>query len=92
MLIPRFGMMGAAWATVLSYAVMAALGFTISRRLFPIPFEGGRWLSTAAIAAALYGLSALCPSPFGARMAFELALVAAYPLILLATGVRRREV
>jgi O-antigen/teichoic acid export membrane protein len=92
MLIPRFGMIGAAWATVLSYAVMAALGFTISRRLFPIPFEGGRWLSTAAIAAALYGLSALSPSPFGARMAFELALVAAYPLIILATGVRRREV
>jgi O-antigen/teichoic acid export membrane protein len=92
MLIPRLGMTGAAWATVLSYAVMAALGFTISRRLFPIPFEGGRWLSAAAIAAALYGLSALSPPSFAARVAFELALVAAYPLILLATGVLRREV
>ncbi|PYQ05662.1 MAG: hypothetical protein DMF83_14765 [Acidobacteria bacterium] len=92
MLIPRLGMTGAAWATVLSYAVMAALGFTISRRLFPIPFEGGRWLSAAVIAAALYGLSALSPPSLGARVAFELALVAAYPLILLATGVLRREV
>jgi O-antigen/teichoic acid export membrane protein len=92
MLIPRFGMMGAAWATVLSYAVMAALGFTISRRLFPIPFEGGRWLAAAAIAASLYGLSGLSPAPFAARIALELALVAAYPLILAATGVLRREV
>jgi O-antigen/teichoic acid export membrane protein len=92
MLIPRFGMMGAAWATVLSYAVMTALGFTISRRLFPIPFEGGRWVAAAAIGAALYGLSALSPAPFAARMALELGLVAAYPLILAATGVLRREV
>jgi O-antigen/teichoic acid export membrane protein len=92
MLIPRFGMMGAAWATVLSYAVMAALGFTISRRLFPIPFEGGRWLAAAAIAAALYAFSALSPAAFAARVALELGLVAAYPLILAATGVLRREV
>jgi O-antigen/teichoic acid export membrane protein len=91
-LIPHLGMMGAAWATVVSYAVMAALGFTISRRLFPIPFEGGRWLSAAATAAALYGISGLAPAPFAARMALELALVAAYPLILVATGFLRRDV
>jgi O-antigen/teichoic acid export membrane protein len=91
-LIPRLGMMGAAWATVLSYAVMAALGFTISRRLFPIPFEGGRWLSAAATAAALYGLSALAPASLATRLAFELALLAAYALIVVATAFRSREV
>lgn len=91
-LIPRFGMMGAAWATVLSYAVMAGLGFAISRRLFPIPFEGRRWLAAAAIAAALYGFSFFAPVSFGPRLAVELGLVVAYPLILLATGFLRREV
>jgi len=91
-LIPRLGMMGAAWATVLSYAVMAGLGFTISRRLFPIPFEGGRWLRAAALAASLYGLSWLAPASLAARVAFELALVAACPLILVATGFLTREV
>ena len=85
-LIPTLGMMGSAWATVLSYAVMAGLGFTISRRLFPIPFEGRRWLHAAAAAAALYALSRLAPAPFALRWAFELALVAAYPALLLATG------
>jgi hypothetical protein len=44
LLIPRFGMMGAAWATLASYAVMAAMGAVISQRLFPIPFERGRLL------------------------------------------------
>jgi O-antigen/teichoic acid export membrane protein len=91
-LIPRLGMMGAAWATVLSYAVMAFVGFVISRRLFPIPYETGRWLAAAAIAAALYGFSFFAPAAFAPRLAVELALVAAYPLILLATGFRGREV
>jgi len=91
-LIPRLGMMGAAWATVLSYAVMALAGFTISRRLFPIPLEGRRWLWPAAVAGGLYALSTLAPASAAARVAVELALVAAYPLILAATGFLRREV
>jgi O-antigen/teichoic acid export membrane protein len=91
-LIPRVGMMGAAWATVLSYAVMALLGFLISRRLFPIPFDGGRWLFAASLAAGLYAVSTLSPASFAARVAFEVALVAAYPIVLVGTGFLRREV
>jgi len=91
-LIPRLGMMGAAWATVLSYAVMAGSGFAISRRLFPIPFEGARWLSAAAIAGGLYAASTLVPAAGAARIALEVALVAAYPLILAATGFLRRGI
>jgi O-antigen/teichoic acid export membrane protein len=92
LLIPRLGMIGAAWATVLSYAVMAALGFTLSRRLFPIPFEGRRWLGAGALALVLYALSALAPASFPSRLAFETALVVAYPLVLVATGLRRRGI
>jgi len=90
-LIPRLGMMGAAWATVLSYAVMALVGFVISRRLFPIPYETGRWLVAAAIAAALYGFSFFAPASFAPRLAVEMALVGAYPLLLLATGYLRPD-
>ena len=91
-LIPRLGMMGAAWATVLSYAVMALVGFVISRRLFPIPYETDRWLAAAAIATGLYGFSFFAPASLAPRLALELALVGAYPLILLATGFLKREV
>jgi O-antigen/teichoic acid export membrane protein len=39
-LIPSFGIMGSAWATVAGYALMALLGAIISNKLYPIPV---RW-------------------------------------------------
>ena len=39
-LVPSYGVMAAAWATVAGYALMALLGATISRKLYPIPV---RW-------------------------------------------------
>jgi O-antigen/teichoic acid export membrane protein len=44
-LIPYFGIMGSAWATVAGYALMALLGAIISNRLYPIPV---RWPRIAA--------------------------------------------
>jgi len=44
-LIPSFGIMGSAWATVAGYALMALLGAVISNRLYPIPV---RWPRIAA--------------------------------------------
>lgn len=59
LLIPRFGAMGAAWATVFAYAVMALLGHAFSRRVFPIPFEGGRLLRITGAAGLAFALSTL---------------------------------
>lgn len=39
LLIPKIGMVGAAWATFLSYGVMAGALFGIGRRVYPIPYE-----------------------------------------------------
>jgi O-antigen/teichoic acid export membrane protein len=61
LLIPRWGMMGAAWATVYAYAVMAGLGFYFSRSVYPIPFEAGRLARLTAAAAATYALTLLAP-------------------------------
>ncbi len=41
-LVPSYGVMAAAWATVAGYALMALLGATISRRLYPIPVRWSR--------------------------------------------------
>jgi O-antigen/teichoic acid export membrane protein len=41
-LIPRFGILASAWATVAGYALMAFMGATISRKLYPIPIEWSR--------------------------------------------------
>ena len=48
-LVPRYGILAASWATVAGYALMAVLGATISRRLYPIPVQW--WRIAGAVAA-----------------------------------------
>lgn len=50
-LIPRFGMQGAAIATLLSFIVSVSLGYIFGKRVFPIPFPGKEVLKilTAAL-------------------------------------------
>jgi O-antigen/teichoic acid export membrane protein len=81
LMIPRWGMLGAAWATVAAYAVMAVLGFHFSQRLYPIPFEGGRLARLSIAAGVSFLLAQLVPVPAlaglstaaaGARMHFLL--------------------
>jgi O-antigen/teichoic acid export membrane protein len=80
-LIPRFGMMGAAWSTVLSYACMAALGYLLSRRLYPIPFEGARLLRISLAGAACYALALLSPAPLLLALTWKLFAVALFSLL-----------
>jgi O-antigen/teichoic acid export membrane protein len=62
-LIPHYGMLASAWATVAGYALMALLGASISKRLYPIPIQWTRILGAFAagiaffIAGALMGVS-----------------------------------
>jgi O-antigen/teichoic acid export membrane protein len=44
-LTPRYGMAAAAWATLLSYLVMAAALGRVSQGVYPVPYE---WLKLAA--------------------------------------------
>lgn len=85
-LIPRFGMMGAAWATVLAYAVMAGTGYLVSRRLFPIPFEAGRLARVSGAALFAFALSRLAPDPLLPALLAKSAAVLAFPAMLLLPG------
>lgn len=76
-LIPRFGMMGAAWATLASYAVMAGMGAVLSQRLYAIPFERSRLLAFAAGGCAVYALGRLAPAALPAALAWKAVLLAA---------------
>ena len=55
LLIPRFGIVGAAWANGAGYAVQAGLGYAFAQRFYPIAYEWGRLarVCAAAIAAAV---------------------------------------
>jgi len=80
LLIPHFGMMGAAWAAVLAYFAMTASLYVISQRLYPIAYE---WLRLGKIAVAVGGLFALgrfLTVPFYGRT----GLLVAFPVVLYA--------
>jgi len=49
-LIPRFGIVGAAWANGAGYGVQAAVGYAFSQRFYPIQYEWGRLLRVCAAA------------------------------------------
>jgi O-antigen/teichoic acid export membrane protein len=80
-LIPPYGIMGAAVATVAAYVVMF-LGMTwYAQRVFPVPYQWRRVLTAVAAAVVLLlGGKAL------GGLAVALALTLAYPLALLVLG------
>ena len=56
LLIPPLGMMGGALATLLAYIVMAAVMYIDVQKYYPVPYEWGRILRLALVAAGTYGL------------------------------------
>ena len=55
-LVPRIGMVGAAWSTVLSYGCIAVLSASIGRRYLPIPYQWGRLTAYLLLPLVIYGL------------------------------------
>ena len=52
--VPRFGIMGAAYATLAAYVAMAAAMFFFSQRVFPIRYERGRIGRVVLVVAGVY--------------------------------------
>lgn len=55
--IPNYGMMGAAWATLVSFAFMFLFMYIISHKLYPIKYEYSRICKVFLIAGIVYALS-----------------------------------
>jgi O-antigen/teichoic acid export membrane protein len=81
-LIPPFGMMGAAVATLAAYVALFAAMWLNSRRVYPVAYQWRRVLSVAAAGAGLTAVAWLLPE----SLPLAIALVVAYPLVLAALG------
>ena len=81
-LIPFYGMMGAAIATVAAYTVMFAGMAWWAQRIFPCPYQWRRVLTAAAAGIALASAGKLV----GAGVALSVGLILLYPLVLLPLG------
>lgn len=88
-LIPFYGIWGAAWATLGAYMVSAAGMYAVTRRIYPLRYEWKRVGMTVGSALAMF-LGAIITSAdltLGTAFLVRCAWIAAYPLVLLAIGV-----
>jgi O-antigen/teichoic acid export membrane protein len=85
-LIPRLGILGAAWATVAAYGVMAALGVFLSQRVYPIPFEAGRGARLGLAAAISYAVAWLAPEAGVPALGVKSAALLLFPALLWVMG------
>ena len=79
--IPRWGILGAAAATLAAYAVMAGTLYAVSRRIFPIEYEWGRVAKIFAIVLVAYFAGVSVATAWGKAAAFAAAVA-----LLFATG------
>ena len=53
LMIPKYGMLGAAWATLFAYAAMALVLYFVSHRFYPVHYEYARllkiWLALVVV-------------------------------------------
>jgi O-antigen/teichoic acid export membrane protein len=86
-LIPRYAAMGAAWATTLSFMLMAALAYSFSQRVYRIPYSLFRVVLPVIVAAAVYVLSTIvrASSPI-ASLALKPLLMVAFVSVVFALG------
>jgi O-antigen/teichoic acid export membrane protein len=91
-LVPSHGYMGAAWATLATFAVLAIAAWLRAERLLPIGYEIGRVLGAIGVAALLFGASLLLPerAPLAAIVG-KVAIVLAFPAILACPGYLKSE-
>jgi O-antigen/teichoic acid export membrane protein len=62
-LIPRWGILGAAWANAAAYAFQAAIAFRFSQRFYPVQYEAGRLIRVAAAALIACAVARALPAP-----------------------------
>jgi O-antigen/teichoic acid export membrane protein len=81
-LIPPYGMMGAAIATIAAYATMFAGMAWWAQRIYPVPYQWRRVITASATGVVLVVLGKLA----GGGLAVALPLALVYPLALLPLG------
>ncbi len=86
LLVPRFGVMGAATAAVLANSMLSGAMVIRAQRVFPVPYQVGRILRATAIILLLAGLPYLLAPTGAASWSIRVLLVGVYPMILVAVG------
>ena len=81
-LILRFGMLGAAWATMLSFLALAVGTYWLSNRVYPLPLAVGRVGITLMLAVMFYLFSRFSSGSLAVALLVKALLLAAFPLLV----------
>jgi O-antigen/teichoic acid export membrane protein len=92
-LIPRWGILGAAWANAAAYAFQAAIAFRLSQRFYPVRYETGRLVrvASAAFVACVTARALPAPGPLAGVMLRGATVVIVMSGLLAATGFFRPD-
>ena len=96
-LIPRYGIHGAAWVTSISFAIRLLYVYVASQNLFRIGYKLGRPAGAAAVAVAVfltYAVGSGFTSIFNNRLMsgiLKIALLAMFYILLFALGIIKTE-
>lgn len=86
-MVPRWGVTGAAVATLASYPALLLLTLVVAQRVYHIPYDYARIGKPLVIALGLSLAKGLVPvEPLAAAIAVKTILVLAYPVALVASG------
>ncbi|MBI2830676.1 MAG: oligosaccharide flippase family protein [Chloroflexi bacterium] len=83
LLIPRYGMLGAAYATLISYIAMMVIVYLFNRRLIKVDYEWARIAKIGLVTALIFAAGYLVRiDNLYASAGFKLAVILAYPFLL----------
>jgi O-antigen/teichoic acid export membrane protein len=87
LLIPRWGIVGAGWATVVAYLFMNWFRWRMSVKFHPVSYEWGRVAKLVAVALLMYAAIMALPiaNPY-VSFVVRFLLAATYPLVVAACG------
>jgi O-antigen/teichoic acid export membrane protein len=90
LLIPRYGVMGAAWANTIAYATLSGVTIGFSQHLYPIHYEWSRLLRIAAAGIASYVVASVAiPTmrhPLVGLLLRGPTVIVVYGVVLIVTG------
>lgn len=92
-LIPFYGIWGAAWATLGAYMVSAGAMYALTRRIYPLRYEWRRIGAILLVAASVYVAALWTSGGLSLETAFMVrcSWILAFPLVLLGIGIFRLE-
>ena len=87
LLIPWFGMMGAAYATLIGYVVTVFATFIVAQRVFPVAYQWGRLMRIMIVVVlVMVAVESFMPTVWYGALLWQAGLLLATPVLLIGTG------